>query len=55
MGQIKNTVITAQSIALADGDPFSVAHVKSLLEVQEDFEADMKGGVGYRDAMRQYT
>jgi hypothetical protein len=53
--QIKNTVITAQSCALAESKPFSMEFIKRLLDVQEDFEADMKGGLGYRDAMRQYT
>ncbi|KAL5114861.1 hypothetical protein ACEQ8H_007238 [Pleosporales sp. CAS-2024a] len=53
--QIKNTVKTSQSIALAEKSPFSMDHVKRVLEVAEAFEDDMRGGKGYRDAMRHYT
>jgi hypothetical protein len=53
--QIKNTVKTSQSIALAEKSVFSMEHVKRVLEVAEAFEDDMRGGKGYRDAMRQYT
>jgi hypothetical protein len=55
MRQIKNTVKTSQSIALAEKAVFSMEHVKRVLEVAEAFEDDMRGGKGYRDAMRQYT
>ncbi|KAF2467325.1 uncharacterized protein BDR25DRAFT_345066 [Lindgomyces ingoldianus] len=53
--QIKNAVKTAQSIALAEEDAFSMDHIKRVLDVAEDFDADLRGGNGYRDAMRQYT
>ncbi|OAL03145.1 hypothetical protein IQ06DRAFT_292366 [Phaeosphaeriaceae sp. SRC1lsM3a] len=53
--QIKNTVKTSQSIALAEKSAFSMEHVKRVLEVAEAFEDDMRGGKGYRDAMRHYT
>ncbi|KAF1850496.1 uncharacterized protein K460DRAFT_16776 [Cucurbitaria berberidis CBS 394.84] len=53
--QIKNMVKTSQSIALAEKAVFSMEHVKRVLEVAEAFEDDMRGGKGYRDAMRQYT
>ncbi|CAO2653481.1 Nn.00g028920.m01.CDS01 [Neocucurbitaria sp. VM-36] len=53
--QIKNMVKTSQSIALAEKASFSMEHVKRVLEVAEAFEDDMRGGKGYRDAMRQYT
>ncbi|KAF1912865.1 hypothetical protein BDU57DRAFT_521434 [Ampelomyces quisqualis] len=53
--QIKNTVKTSQSIALAEKSPFSMEHVKRVLEVAEAFEDDMRGGRGYRDVMRHYT
>lgn len=53
--QIKNTVKTSQSIALAEKSPFSMEHVKRVLEVAEAFEDDMRGGKGYRDAMTHYT
>ncbi|KAH7072212.1 hypothetical protein BKA63DRAFT_534997 [Paraphoma chrysanthemicola] len=53
--QIKNTVKTSQSIALAEKAVFGMEHVKRVLEVAEAFEDDMRGGKGYRDAMRHYT
>jgi len=53
--QIKNTVKTSQSIALSEKAVFSMEHVKRVLEVAEAFEDDMRGGKGYRDAMRHYT
>ncbi|KAH7385512.1 hypothetical protein DE146DRAFT_621615 [Phaeosphaeria sp. MPI-PUGE-AT-0046c] len=53
--QIKNTVKTSQSIALAEKAVFSMEHIKRVLEVAEAFEDDMRGGKGYRDAMRHYT
>ncbi|KAF2846580.1 hypothetical protein T440DRAFT_405332 [Plenodomus tracheiphilus IPT5] len=53
--QIKNTVKTSQAIALSEKTPFSMEHVKRVLEVAEAFEDDMRGGKGYRDAMRHYT
>ncbi|KAI8941869.1 hypothetical protein NX059_003066 [Plenodomus lindquistii] len=53
--QIKNTVKTSQAIALSEKTPFSMQHVKRVLEVAEAFEDDMRGGKGYRDAMRHYT
>lgn len=53
--QIKNTVKTSQSIALSEKTPFGMEHVKRVLESVDAFEDDMRGGVGYRDAMRQYT
>jgi MinD superfamily P-loop ATPase len=48
-------VKTSQSIALAEKTPFGMEHIKRVLEVAEAFEDDMRGGKGYRDAMRQYT
>ncbi|KAF2193097.1 hypothetical protein K469DRAFT_715133 [Zopfia rhizophila CBS 207.26] len=53
--QIKNAVKVAQSIALSEETPFSMKHIARVLDVAEDFDADLKGGNGYRDAMRQYT
>ncbi|KAF2870776.1 hypothetical protein BDV95DRAFT_607909 [Massariosphaeria phaeospora] len=53
--QIKNTVKTSQSIALAEKQVFGMEHVKRVLEVAEAFDDDMRGGMGYRDVMRQYT
>ncbi|KAF2262142.1 P-loop containing nucleoside triphosphate hydrolase protein [Lojkania enalia] len=53
--QIKNACKTAQSIALAEERAFGIEVLRGVLEVQEDFESDLKGGLGYKDAMRQYT
>ncbi|KAF2818917.1 hypothetical protein CC86DRAFT_308344 [Ophiobolus disseminans] len=53
--QIKNTVKISQMIALSEHAVFSMEHVKRVLEGQEAFEDDMRGGKGYRDAMRHYT
>ncbi|KAH6629349.1 hypothetical protein C7974DRAFT_413156 [Boeremia exigua] len=53
--QIKNTVKTGQSIALSEKAPFSMEHLKRVLEVAQAFEDDMRGGKGYRDAMQHYT
>jgi hypothetical protein len=36
---------------MAEEKPFSIQHVMRHLEIVEDFEADLKGGAGYRDAM----
>jgi hypothetical protein len=30
-------------------------YIKRVMDVHESFEEDMRGGSGYRDAMRQYT
>jgi hypothetical protein len=49
--QIKNAVKVAQSISLAEKEAFSMKHIKSVLQVQADFDADLRGGEGYRNAM----
>lgn len=53
--QIKNAVKTSQSIAIAEKGVFGMDYVKRVMESHETFEEDMKGGRGYRDAMRHYT
>ncbi|EMD93836.1 hypothetical protein COCC4DRAFT_76131 [Bipolaris maydis ATCC 48331] len=53
--QIKNTVKTSQAIAVAEQSAFSMEHVRRVLEAGQAFDDDMRGGKGYRDAMRQYT
>ncbi|KAF1949673.1 hypothetical protein CC80DRAFT_253510 [Byssothecium circinans] len=53
--QIKNAVKTSQAIAVAEKGVFSMDYVKRVMDAHESFEEDMKGGRGYRDAMRQYT
>lgn len=52
--QIKNTVRTAQALAVNKGEPLSMTHIRQVLEVQINFERDLKGGTGYQDAMRSY-
>ena len=29
-------------------------HIRQVLDVQQNFERDLKGGPGYQDAMRNY-
>ncbi|KAF2683996.1 hypothetical protein K458DRAFT_339090 [Lentithecium fluviatile CBS 122367] len=53
--QIKNAVKTSQSIAISEKGVFGMEYIKRVMEQHESFEEDMKGGLGYRDAMRQYT
>jgi len=53
--QIKNVVRTAQALALNEGKRMCMEHVRRVLEMQEAFEQDLKGGTGFVEAMRQYT
>ncbi|KAK2873584.1 hypothetical protein FQN49_002271 [Arthroderma sp. PD_2] len=53
--QIKNSVRTAQALALNEKIPLSMQHIMRVLDVAETFEQDLKGGTGYMDAMRSYT
>jgi hypothetical protein len=53
--QIKNAVKTSQAIAVSEKGVFGMEYIKRVMDVHESFEEDMKGGLGYRDAMRQYT
>ncbi|KAJ9142946.1 AAA family ATPase [Pleurostoma richardsiae] len=52
--QIKNTVRTAQALAVNKGEPLSMAHIRQVLEVHMSFDRDLKGGSGYQEAMRSY-
>ncbi len=52
--QIKNTVRTAQALAVNKREPLSMSHIKQVLEVQMSFDRDLKGGPGFQDAMRSY-
>ncbi|KAI1499239.1 hypothetical protein F5X99DRAFT_291061 [Biscogniauxia marginata] len=52
--QIKNTVGTAQALAVQQGEPLSMRHIRQVLDVQQKFERDLRGGPGYQDAMRNY-
>ncbi|KAG0156595.1 hypothetical protein PDIDSM_3776 [Penicillium digitatum] len=53
--QIKNSVRTAQALAVNENVPLSMEHIKRVLEVAETFDQDLRGGTGYLDAMRSYT
>ncbi|KAJ5698014.1 hypothetical protein N7462_000019 [Penicillium macrosclerotiorum] len=53
--QIKNSVRTAQALAVNESSPLSMDHIKRVLEVAETFDHDLRGGTGYLDAMRSYT
>lgn len=53
--QIKNTVRTAQALALNENEKLTMNHIKRVLDVAETFDRDLKGGAGYVDAMRSYT
>lgn len=53
--QIKNLVRTAQALALNEKQPLTLNHIKTVIDVAETFDRDLKGGTGYLDAMRSYT
>ncbi|KKA23716.1 AAA family ATPase [Rasamsonia emersonii CBS 393.64] len=53
--QIKNSVRTAQALAVNEKTALSMSHIKRVLEVAETFDHDLRGGTGYMDAMRSYT
>jgi hypothetical protein len=52
--QIKNTVRTAQALAVNKSEPLSMEHIKRVLDVLLSFDRDLKGGTGYEDAMKHY-
>jgi AAA+ superfamily predicted ATPase len=52
--QIKNTVRTAQALAVNKNEPLSMEHIKRVLDVALAFDRDLKGGSGFQDAMRSY-
>ncbi|PYI18588.1 hypothetical protein BO99DRAFT_165632 [Aspergillus violaceofuscus CBS 115571] len=53
--QIKNSVRTAQALAVNEQTPLSMEHIKRVLAVADTFDQDLRGGTGYLDAMRSYT
>ncbi|RDL39869.1 Uncharacterized protein BP5553_04209 [Venustampulla echinocandica] len=52
--QIKNTIRTAQALAVNVSEPLSMEHIKRVLDVSNAFDRDLKGGPGFEDAMRGY-
>lgn len=52
--QIKNTVRTAQALAVNKGEALGMRHIRQVLDVLVSFDRDLKGGTGYQEAMRSY-
>ncbi|KAH8596023.1 hypothetical protein B0O99DRAFT_511005 [Bisporella sp. PMI_857] len=52
--QIKNTVRTAQALAVNNGEPLSMTHIRRVLDVSKAFDRDLKGGPGFEEALRHY-
>jgi len=53
--QIKNIVRAAQALAIYEDVALGMGHIRTVLDVAQSFERDLKGGTGYEDAMRGYT
>ncbi|KAK5936536.1 hypothetical protein PMZ80_011223 [Knufia obscura] len=53
--QIKNIVRAAQALAIHEDVALGLGHIRTVLDVAQTFERDLKGGTGYEDAMRGYT
>lgn len=53
--QIKNIVRAAQALAIHEDVALGLTHIRTVLDVAQSFERDLKGGTGYEDAMRGYT
>jgi hypothetical protein len=49
--EIKNTVRSAQALAVADGKELSVSYIKTVLEVQREFREDFEGLPGLFNGM----
>ena len=41
--EIKNTIRSAQALAVADGKELSMEYIKTVLEVQKEFREDIEG------------
>ena len=50
--QIKNLTRAAQALAVHEGKPMGMTHIKRVLDVAESFVTDLRGGDGYIEAMR---
>lgn len=53
--QIKNIVRAAQALAIHEDTPLGMNHIRTVLDVTQTFERDLRGGTGYEDAMRGYS
>lgn len=52
--QIRNTVASAQALAVTQGQPLDMTHFRQVLDVAKDFERDVRGGPAFQDAMNSY-
>ncbi|MCJ1431655.1 hypothetical protein MMC27_001010 [Xylographa pallens] len=52
--QIKNSVRTAQALAVNEGVELGMGHIQRVLDVAKNFEHDLRGGPGWEDSLRLY-
>lgn len=53
--QIKNSVRTAQALAVNENVPLNMAHIVRVLDVAKSFEHDLRGGPGWENALNHYN
>jgi hypothetical protein len=49
--EIKNTIRSAQALAVADGTELTIKHLKTVLDVQKEFREDFEGLPGIWNGM----
>ena len=49
--EIKNTIRSAQALAVADGTELAMKHIKTVLDVQREFREDFEGLPGLWNGM----
>ena len=49
--EIKNTIRSAQALAVADGTELNMKHITTVLQVQKDFKEDFEGFPGMWNGM----
>jgi hypothetical protein len=49
--EIKNTIRSAQALAVADGTELTMKHIKTVLDVQREFREDFEGLPGLWNGM----
>jgi hypothetical protein len=49
--EIKNTIRSAQALAVADGTDLTMKHIKTVLDVQREFREDFEGLPGLWNGM----
>jgi hypothetical protein len=55
MLKIRNIIQASRMIALSDGDVLTRKHIDQMLKFVHSFEDDMRGGNGFREALRHYA